>query len=182
MISGKNYIDKAEDSRRKQNFKNTRDQIKAHNDLYEKGLTTYTMGINQFADKVRRNTKTLSFPILSDCSVLSALPSTIASFSKIDYIRFTSVVVSCNPTLNDLILPLAPPEMFLCRFLISTFSFHCGKSRSCWLSLNCMSELRSLLDDNRAFRRILSHFLSPKSNKCFEYYYSAINWWTLLVY
>lgn len=48
---GKNYIDKAEDSRRKQNFKNTRDQIKAHNDLYEKGLTTYTMGINQFADK-----------------------------------------------------------------------------------------------------------------------------------
>jgi len=53
LFSERNYKDEAEEARRKQIFKETLAMIEAHNELYSKGLTTFTMGINQFADMVR---------------------------------------------------------------------------------------------------------------------------------
>jgi len=46
----KKYEDEAEEARKKQNYKDVVKRIEAHNELYEKGLSTFTMGINQFAD------------------------------------------------------------------------------------------------------------------------------------
>lgn len=61
LISEKEYEDPAEDARRKQNYKESRDRINAHNELYEKGLSSFGMGINQFSDLVRLRTKCQAF-------------------------------------------------------------------------------------------------------------------------
>ncbi|XP_045462036.1 uncharacterized protein LOC123672095 [Harmonia axyridis] len=46
----KNYGDSEEESTRKELFRKTVEQVEAHNARYEKGLETYTQGINHFAD------------------------------------------------------------------------------------------------------------------------------------
>ncbi|XP_046907930.1 uncharacterized protein LOC124489317 [Hypomesus transpacificus] len=47
---GKTYASAEEEARRKQLWLKTKKTVTEHNILYDKGLTTFTMGINQFAD------------------------------------------------------------------------------------------------------------------------------------
>ncbi|XP_030746899.1 cathepsin L-like proteinase [Sitophilus oryzae] len=47
---GKNYQTEEEEQRRFQIFQDNFKKIKEHNEKYERGETTYTMGINKFAD------------------------------------------------------------------------------------------------------------------------------------
>ncbi|RZC33304.1 Inhibitor I29 domain containing protein [Asbolus verrucosus] len=46
----KKYADEEEESHRKKCFFENVKMIKEHNEKYKKGLTTFTMGINKFAD------------------------------------------------------------------------------------------------------------------------------------
>ncbi|XP_055841495.1 protein CTLA-2-alpha-like [Episyrphus balteatus] len=46
----KNYASREEDGNRKKIFCKNLKKIEAHNELYKKGLTTYTQGVNQFSD------------------------------------------------------------------------------------------------------------------------------------
>lgn len=87
---GKNYEDEAEEERRKQIFKEELDEIDAHNELYAKGLSSYSMGINQFADMEDSEYKATltSFSIqhlLNTSGVKISSPPRISAFRTIPH-------------------------------------------------------------------------------------------------